>query len=57
MITVVVSVVVWGWLLGPIGMFLSVPLTTVLKRVLEENEETVWAAALLGDPPRESSWS
>ena len=53
MATVVLAVVLWGWLLGPIGMFMSVPLTTVLKRVLEEHEDTAWIAALLGDPPAE----
>lgn len=55
MLTVVVAVILWGWLLGPIGMFMAVPLTTMLKRILEEHEETAFAAALLGDPPRESS--
>ena len=53
MLTVVAAVVVWGRLLGSIGMFMSVPLTTMLERILEENEETAWAAALPGDPPPE----
>jgi len=34
------SLIAWGWLLGPIGMLLSVPLTITLKIVLESFDET-----------------
>jgi len=41
--------VFWGWVWGPIGMLLSVPLTMVLKIMLENTEEFRWVAVLLGD--------
>jgi predicted PurR-regulated permease PerM len=45
---VLVSLVFWGWLLGPVGMLLSVPLTLAVKLALEGQSETRWLAALLG---------
>lgn len=56
-LVVFISLVFWGWLLGPVGMFLSVPLTMTLKIALENNDETRWLAVLLGaeaDLPPES---
>ena len=40
--------VFWGWVLGPIGMLLSVPLTITAKLGLEANPNTRWVAILLG---------
>lgn len=45
---VFISLVFWGWVIGPVGMFLSVPLTMTLKIVLDSNEETRAVAKLLG---------
>ncbi|MDX1440115.1 MAG: AI-2E family transporter, partial [Rubricoccaceae bacterium] len=42
------SLVFWGWVLGPIGLILSVPLTVTLKIALESSPETQWLAVLLG---------
>lgn len=42
------SLVFWGWVLGPLGMILSVPLTMVLKIILESREDTRHIAILLG---------
>lgn len=39
---VVLSVIFWGWLWGPLGMFLAVPLTMVIKVLLDNNEEFRW---------------
>lgn len=41
-LVVVISVVFWGWLWGPIGMLLAVPLTMILKVILESSDEFRW---------------
>lgn len=47
-LVVFVSLVFWGWVLGPVGMFLSVPLTMTLKLAMENDQRTRWMAILLG---------
>ncbi|HSG89768.1 MAG TPA: AI-2E family transporter [Pseudomonadales bacterium] len=42
------SLVFWGWALGPVGMLLSVPLTVTLRIALESQPSTHWIAVLLG---------
>jgi len=46
---VFLSLVFWGWLLGPIGMFLSVPLTMVFNIIMDSNEETQWISTMLSN--------
>jgi AI-2 transport protein TqsA len=45
---VFLSLVFWGWVLGPIGMILSVPMTSLAKIALESYEGTRGLAIMLG---------
>jgi predicted PurR-regulated permease PerM len=40
--------VFWGWVLGPIGMILSMPMTSLVKIALENYQDTRGVAILLG---------
>ncbi|NIF49764.1 AI-2E family transporter [Enterobacter sp. Ap-1006] len=45
---VFLSLLFWGWLLGPVGMLLSVPLTSVCKILMESTQGGAKLAILLG---------
>jgi predicted PurR-regulated permease PerM len=52
------SLIAWGWVLGPVGLLLSVPLTMTVKIAAESFPETRWLAVLLGPedvPPGEDA--
>ncbi len=50
-LVIFVSMAFWGWVLGPVGMFLSVPITMSIKIAMGVNERTRWLAVLLGTNP------
>jgi AI-2 transport protein TqsA len=52
---VLLSMFAWGWLLGPIGALLSVPLTLIVKIVFWNTSDLHWVAVLLGPTPPASA--
>lgn len=47
-LVVFLSLIFWGWLWGPVGMLLSVPLSMVVKISLDNSENYRWVAIMLG---------
>ena len=50
-LVILLSLVFWGWVWGPVGMLLSVPLMMMLKIALENTEDFRWVAVMLGKNP------
>jgi predicted PurR-regulated permease PerM len=51
---VLLSLIFWGWLWGPWGMILSVPITSTIKIVCENVESLRPLAVLMGGPLEEA---
>lgn len=51
-LVVFASVIFWGWVWPPVGMLVSVPMTMVIKIMLENTEDLRWVAVLLDANPR-----
>ena len=47
-LVVFLSLIFWGWVLGPVGMLLSVPLTVMVKIAVDSSESFKWLSILLG---------
>lgn len=47
---VVLSMVFWGFVLGPIGALLSVPLTIIARIIASQSTDWAWLAMLLSSP-------
>lgn len=46
---VLLSVLLWGWVWGPVGMFLAVPISVLIKLALENSKDLYWVAAIIDD--------
>lgn len=46
-LVVFLSLILWGWVFGPVGMLLSIPLTIMLKLAFEANPKMQWLAIML----------
>ena len=53
-LVVILSLLFWAWLWGPVGALLAVPLTMVVKIMLENTEDLRWIAILLDKTPPQS---
>jgi len=54
-LTVFLSLVFLGWLYGPVGMLLSVPLTMVVKSIAMNNPGSRWFSVLISPAPEEEN--
>lgn len=48
---VVCSVLFWGWVWGPCGMLLAMPITVLIKLALENSPDLKWVATIIEDRP------
>ncbi len=48
---VLLSVMLWGWVWGPCGMLLAMPITVMLKLALKNSRDLSWLATMIEDAP------
>ncbi|MGO2356549.1 MAG: AI-2E family transporter [Marinomonas foliarum] len=46
-LVVFLSLLLWGWVFGPVGMLLSIPLTIIMKLAFEANPKMRWLVTLI----------
>jgi len=51
-VVVILSVLFWGYVWGPVGMFLAVPLTMMVKVMLDNSNDLRWLSVMMGKGPR-----
>lgn len=56
-VIVILSVLFWGFIWGPVGMLLAVPLTMLVKVMLDNSSDLCWISALMGKHAPESDES
>ena len=49
-LVVFLSLLFWGWVFGPVGMVLSVPLTMTIKIALSNSKSAKWVSTLMDAP-------
>jgi len=47
-LVVILSLIVWGWILGIAGMIFAIPITLLLLIMVQCSDETRWINSLLG---------
>lgn len=50
---VLLSVLLWGWVWGPLGMLIAVPITVLIKLALKNSPDLSWVAQIIDDTPAE----
>ncbi|MDO4586419.1 MAG: AI-2E family transporter [Planctomycetia bacterium] len=48
-LVILLSLIISGWILGPVGMFLSPPLAVIIKIILQSFPETRWIAVIMAN--------
>lgn len=51
---VLLSVLLWGWIWGPLGMLIAVPITVLVKLALKNSPDLSWVALIIDDTPTET---
>ncbi len=54
-VAVVISVLFWGFIWGGVGMLMAVPLTMMVKALLEDSEDYQWVAQFLSNVKAEEA--
>jgi AI-2 transport protein TqsA len=51
-LVIFISLILWGFLLGNVGMLLSIPLTMIVKIACDKNDKWHWLSVMLSDKVR-----